>query len=226
MRLVLATRNDHKLRELASLMRPYELEPLPADAELPPETGTTFADNALRKARAAAMATGRPAVADDSGIEASALGGAPGVWSARYAGEGASDEENLAKLLSEVPEDGDRRVAYVCALAYVEPGGREELVHGRCEGRLATEPRGDGGFGYDPAFIPDDYPNDERTMAELTPEEKDAISHRGRAARALVARLMVLEEADRPPGTLRTLLGGLGDRRSGRQGRRGPGGRP
>jgi XTP/dITP diphosphohydrolase len=225
-RLVLATRNDHKLRELASPMRPYELDPLPADVELPPETGTTFADNALGKARAAATATGRPAVADDSGIEASALGGAPGVWSARYAGEGAGDEENLAKLLSEVPEDGDRRVAYVCALAYVEPGGREELVHGRCEGRLATEPRGDGGFGYDPAFIPDDYPDDERTMAELSPEEKDAISHRGRAARALVARLMVLEEADRPPGTLRTLLGGLGDRRGGRERRRGLGGRP
>jgi XTP/dITP diphosphohydrolase len=114
----------------------------------------------------------------------------------------------------------------VCALAYVEPGGREELVHGRCEGRLATEPRGDGGFGYDPAFIPDDYPDDERTMAELTPDEKDAISHRGRAARALVARLMVLEEADRPPGTLRTLLGGLGDRRGGLQRRRDPRGRP
>jgi XTP/dITP diphosphohydrolase len=225
-RLVLATRNDHKLRELSSLMRPYELDPLPAGVELPPETGTTFADNALAKARAAAIATGRPAVADDSGIEASALGGAPGVWSARYAGEGAGDEENLAKLISEVPEEGDRRVAYVCALAYVEPGGREELVHGRCEGRLATEPRGDGGFGYDPAFIPDDYPDDERTMAELTPDEKDAISHRGRAARALVARLVVLAEADRPPGTLRTLLGGLGDRRPGRQRGRGLGGRP
>jgi XTP/dITP diphosphohydrolase len=90
-RLVLATRNDHKLRELSSLMRPYELDPLPAGVELPPETGTTFADNALAKARAAAIATGRPAVADDSGIEASALGGAPGVWSARYAGEGAGD---------------------------------------------------------------------------------------------------------------------------------------
>ncbi len=214
MRLVLATRNDHKLRELSELMRPYELEPLPEGVELPPETGTTFADNALSKARAAAAATGRPAVADDSGIEASALRGAPGVWSARYAGEGASDEENLAKLLREVPEDGDRRAAYVCALAYVEPGGREEIVHGRCEGRLATEPRGDGGFGYDPAFIPDDYP-DERTMAELTPEEKDAISHRGRAARMLVARLTVLEEAERPAGPVRSLLGGLGDRRRG-----------
>ena len=143
--------------------------------------------------------------------------GAPGVWSARYAGEGATDEENLQKLLREVPEDGDRRVAYVCALAYVEPGGREEIVHGRSEGLLATEPRGDGGFGYDPAFIPDDYP-DERTMAELTSEEKDAISHRGRAARTLVARLITAEEAARPPGPVRSLLGGLGDRP--RRGRR------
>jgi XTP/dITP diphosphohydrolase len=157
-------------------------------------------------------------VADDSGIEAAALGGAPGVWSARYAGEGATDEENLAKLLREVPDDGDRRVAYVCALAYVEPGGREDIVHGRCEGWLAHEPRGEGGFGYDPAFVPDDVPGDERTMAELTPDEKDAISHRGRAARALVIRLLQAEEAGRPAGSLRALLGGLGERR-------GPGGR-
>jgi XTP/dITP diphosphohydrolase len=212
-RLVLATRNDHKLRELSELMRPYELDPLPDDVTLPPETGTTFADNALVKARAAAAATGRPAVADDSGIEAAALRGAPGVWSARYAGEDATDEENLAKLLSDVPADGDRRVAYVCALAYVEPGGREEIVHGRCEGTLALEPRGEGGFGYDPAFVPDDYPGDERTMAELTPLEKDAISHRGRAARGLVLRLLNAEEAERPANSLRSLLGGLGERR-------------
>ena len=217
MRLVLSTRNAHKLRELSELMRPYELDPLPEEVELPPEMGTTFADNALAKARVAAAATGRPAIADDSGIEAAALGGAPGVWSARYAGEGASDEENLAKLLREVPEDGDRRDAYVCALAYVEPGGREELVDGRCEGRLAAGPRGDGGFGYDPAFIPDDFPGDERTMAELTPMEKDAISHRGRAARALVLRLLKAEEAERPPGPLRSLLGGFGERREGRR---------
>jgi Ham1 family len=104
----------------------------------------------------------------------------------------------------------------VCALAYVEPGGREELVHGRCEGRLATEPRGEGGFGYDPAFIPDDYPDDERTMAELTPDEKDAISHRGRAARALVERLVAADEAARPAGPLEALLGGRKDRRRGR----------
>jgi XTP/dITP diphosphohydrolase len=218
-RLVLATRNDHKLRELSELMRPYELDPLPDDVMLPPETGTTFADNALGKARAAAAATGRPAVADDSGIEASALGGAPGVWSARFAGEDATDEENLAKLLREVPDDGDRRVAYVCALAYVEPGACEEVVHGRCEGTLAHEPRGDGGFGYDPAFIPDDYPGDDRTMAELTPEEKDTISHRGRAARALVIKLMRAAESERPAGPLRSMLGGLGDRR-GRERRR------
>jgi XTP/dITP diphosphohydrolase len=211
-RLVLSTRNEHKLRELSELMRPYELDPLPAGVELPPETGTTFADNALGKARAAASATGRPAVADDSGIEAAALGGAPGVWSARYARDGATDEENLQKLLREVPEDGDRRVAYVCALAYVEPGGREEVVHGRAEGTLATEPRGDGGFGYDPVFIPDDYPGDERTMAQLSPQEKDDISHRGRAARALVVRLLKAEEAERPGSPLRSLFGGMGER--------------
>jgi XTP/dITP diphosphohydrolase len=213
MSLVLATRNEHKLRELSSLMAPYELDPLPENVRLPPETGTTFADNALSKARAAASATGRPTVADDSGIEASALGGAPGVWSARYAGDGASDEANLAKLLHEVPEDGDRRVAYVCALAYVEPGGREEVVHGRCEGLLAREPRGCGGFGYDPAFVPDDYPDD-RTMAELTPEEKDAISHRGRAARELRERLLRVTEAEqRMPGPLAGLLRGAETRR-------------
>lgn len=188
MRAVLSTRNAHKLRELAVLLRPIELAPLPDEVELPPETGTTFADNALIKARAAAVATGRTAIADDSGIQATALGGAPGVFSARYAGEAATDEQNLALLMREVPADGDRSVAYVCALAYVEPGGREEVVHGRCEGTLAHELRGDGGFGYDPAFVPDDY-DDERTMAELTPAEKDAISHRGRAARALLAKL-------------------------------------
>jgi XTP/dITP diphosphohydrolase len=185
MRLVLATRNPHKLREFGLLLRPHDLLPLPAGVELPPETGHTFAENSLGKARAAARATGLPAVADDSGIEAGALGGAPGVRSARFAGENASDEENLAKLLREVPADGDRRVAYVCVLAYVTPGGEEKLFEGRCEGRLATEPRGSGGFGYDPAFVPDDA-DDGRTMAELGVEEKDAISHRGRAARAFL----------------------------------------
>jgi XTP/dITP diphosphohydrolase len=204
--LVLATRNEHKLRELEQLMRPHELLPLPAEVELPPETGTTFADNALGKARAAAGATGLPAIADDSGIEAAALKGAPGVWSARFAGEDATDEQNLAKLLREVPPDGDTRVAYVCAMAFVEPGGSEQVVHGRCEGRLTHEPRGSGGFGYDPAFVPDDYPGDERTMAELAPEEKDAISHRGMAARELSIRLARVEEGARPRGPLGDLF--------------------
>jgi XTP/dITP diphosphohydrolase len=199
-RLVLASRNPHKLRELGALLRPHDLEPLPDGVELPPETGTTFAANALIKGRAAAAATGSAAVADDSGIQAAALGGAPGVWSARYAGEGATDEENLAKLLREVPDDGDRRVAYVCVLVYVEPGGAEEVVEGRCSGVLAAEPRGSGGFGYDPAFVPDDYPGG-RTMAELSPAEKDAISHRGRAARELLRRLEGLGP-ERPRGPL------------------------
>jgi XTP/dITP diphosphohydrolase len=205
-RLVVATRNEHKLRELGQLMRPHKLDPLPDDVELPPETGTTFADNALGKARAAAAATGRPAIADDSGIEAAALNGAPGVWSARYAGDHATDGENLAKLLREVPPDGDTRVAYVCAMAFVEPGGAQQVVHGRCEGALTHEPRGSGGFGYDPAFVPDDYPGDERTMAELDPEEKDAISHRGRAARALAIQLARAEEEARPRGPFGDLL--------------------
>jgi XTP/dITP diphosphohydrolase len=184
-RLVLATRNEHKLREFRALLEPHEIVALPGDVELPPETGETFEENARLKARAAAEATGLPAVADDSGIEAAALDGRPGVRSARYAGERATDEQNLAKLLAEVPEDGDRRVAYVCALAYVPPEGGELTFTERCEGALARQPRGDGGFGYDPAFVPADR-DDGRTMAELTVGEKDAISHRGRAARAFL----------------------------------------
>jgi XTP/dITP diphosphohydrolase len=193
MRLVLSTRNQHKVRELGVLLAPHEVLALPAEVELPPETGETFADNALEKARVAARATGLPAIADDSGIEARALGGAPGVRSARYAGEHASDEENLGKLLREVPEDGDRGVSYVCALAYVN-GDEERLFEGRCEGTLATEPRGGGGFGYDPAFLPADR-DDNRTMAELSVEEKDAISHRGRAARGFLTWLERESEA-------------------------------
>ena len=182
MRLVLSTRNPHKVRELQTLLAPHEVLPLPDGVELPPETGDTFADNALIKARAAAEATGLPAVADDSGIEAAALGGAPGVRSARYAGEDATDQENLDRLLREVPDDGDRRVRYVCILAFVDEAGREHLFEGHCDGTLAHEPRGSGGFGYDPAFVPLDR-DDGLTMAEITPEEKDEISHRGRAAR-------------------------------------------
>ena len=184
MRLVLSTRNAHKVREFAGLLDGLDVVPLPDDVELPPETGETFAENALVKARTAAAATGGPAIADDSGIEAVALDGRPGVRSARYAGEHATDEENLQKLLDEVgAAGGDRSVAYVCALVHVTDDGEEWLFEHNCTGRLATEPRGDGGFGYDPAFLPDDVA-DGRTMAELTPDEKHAISHRGRAAHA------------------------------------------
>jgi XTP/dITP diphosphohydrolase len=184
-RLVLATRNEHKLREFRALMEPHEVLPLPDDVTLPPETGETFDQNAREKARAACRATGLPAIADDSGIEAAALDGSPGVRSARFAGEGASDEDNLNKLLDDVPDDGDRRVAYVCALAYSSPDGEDRVFTERCEGELAHEPRGSGGFGYDPAFVPAAR-GDGRTMAELTVEEKDAISHRGLAARAFL----------------------------------------
>jgi XTP/dITP diphosphohydrolase len=188
--LLVATRNDHKLRELRELLPGVELDPLPPEVELPPEEALSFSENALGKARAAQAATGRPAIADDSGIEAHGLGGRPGVRSARYAGEDATDEENLSKLLDEVGAQDDRRVAYVAVIALVDEGGNESVFEGRCEGTLATEPRGTGGFGYDPAFIPDDTgPDDVRTMAELSPEEKNAISHRGRAARALATHL-------------------------------------
>jgi XTP/dITP diphosphohydrolase len=188
-RLVLATRNAHKVRELGPLLAPHEVVALPDEVRLPPEDGETFAENALGKARAAAAATGSPAIADDSGIAADALGGRPGVRSARFAGEDATDEENLAKLLREAPPGS--AVAYVCALAFVDPAGTEHVVEGRCAGTLAATPRGSGGFGYDPAFVPVEQDGDgpARTMAELAPREKDAISHRGRAARALKAWL-------------------------------------
>ena len=185
--LLLATRNPHKLREFERLLAPRRVLALPDGVTLPPEVGETFAANAVPKARTAATATGRVALADASGIEAAALGGAPGVYSARYAGPHASDEENLTKLLREAPAGSP--LAYVCVLAYVDPEtGEERCFEGRCTGRLAEVPRGAGGFGYDPAFIPDDG-DDSRTMAELTDAEKDAISHRGRAARELLSWL-------------------------------------
>jgi XTP/dITP diphosphohydrolase len=188
--LIVATRNEHKLRELREALPELKLEPLPEGVELPPEHGETFAENALEKARAAHRALGVPVLADDSGIEASALGGRPGVRSARFAGEGASDAENLELLLAELEGAEDRRLAYVCAIALVKADGSEYLFEGRCTGTLAAEPRGSGGFGYDPAFVPDDTgPGDRRTMAELSASDKHAISHRGRAASALAAQL-------------------------------------
>ena len=186
MRLLLATRNAHKRREFARLLPGHEVVALAQGASLPPETGRSFSENALAKARAIALATGEPAIADDSGIEAAALGGAPGIFSARFAGEGADDASNLAKLRRLAPPGSSLR--YVCAIAYADSGPRgERLFEGRCSGVMATDARGERGFGYDPVFVPDDHGG--RTMAELTNAEKDAISHRGRAARQLLAWL-------------------------------------
>lgn len=185
-RLVVATRNEHKLRELAEILAGVALVRLPDGVELPPETGESFAENALGKARTAHRATGEPAIGDDSGIEATALGGAPGVHSARFAGARATDRQNLDLLISLLEPHDDRSVAYVCVIAYVDESGAEHLFEGRCEGTLIAEPRGSGGFGYDPAFVADDSPaGDDRTMAELDPADKHSISHRGRAAGAL-----------------------------------------
>lgn len=188
---VLATRNQHKVREMAELLPGLALRPLPEEIASPPETGESFEANALIKARSAHAAGGEAAIADDSGIEAAGLGGAPGIYSARYAGEGAGDEANLEKLLREVDAaGGDRRAAYVCAIALVDEQGHEYVFEARCEGTLLREGRGSGGFGYDPAFVPDETGHsDQRTMSEFSPEEKNAISHRGKAARMLARHL-------------------------------------
>jgi XTP/dITP diphosphohydrolase len=182
--LLLATHNAHKLREYGRLLPGIGLEPLPAGLEPPAETGDTYAENALIKARAAAAATGRAAMADDSGVEAEALGWRPGVRSARYAGDHATDRNNLDLLREEVPPGSALR--YVCVIALVTPDGAERLVEGRCSGTMSPEARGERGFGYDPIFAPDDGLARGRTMAELSDAEKDEISHRGRAARALL----------------------------------------
>jgi XTP/dITP diphosphohydrolase len=192
--LILATGNRHKVAEMAELLPEVELQPLPEGFEMPPEDGDSFAANALIKARAAHSAfPGTAVLADDSGIEAEDLGGAPGIYSARYAGVDVGDEVNLAKLLREVDAAaGNRRAAYVCALALIDPEGHEYVFEATCKGRLLRERRGSGGFGYDPAFVPDDLgPGDERTMAEISAAEKNAISHRGRAARMLARHLGV-----------------------------------
>jgi XTP/dITP diphosphohydrolase len=188
-RLAIATRNAHKLREIGRICADWPVAWLTvADHDGPwpdvEEPHETYLENALAKAREVAASLGVPAVADDSGIEVEALGGAPGPRSARYAGEDATDQENLAALLRalEGVPPGGRTARYRCVAAVAWPDGRDRWAEGVCEGVLGAEPRGSGGFGYDPAFVPR---GNDRTMAELADEEKDRISHRGRAFRAL-----------------------------------------
>jgi XTP/dITP diphosphohydrolase len=186
-RLVLGTRNPHKVREVLRICAEWPVQWLTHDDVAWPdveETGGTFLENARLKARSVASATGGPALADDSGIEVDALGGAPGPRSARYAGERATDEQNLRALLralAGVPRGG-RTARYRAVAAIAWPEGGDVHAEGTCEGLLRTDPRGSGGFGYDPIFEPLGW---DRTMAELSPEEKDRISHRGAALRAL-----------------------------------------
>jgi len=192
--VVLATRNAAKLRELARILEPSValagLDEFPGAPDVP-ETGATFEENALLKARAIARHTGLPAVADDSGLSVDALGGMPGVLSARWAGGHGDDRANLELVLAQVAHVPDTRLGarFVCAAALaLPPEGpaegalREWVVTGQVEGRLTRVPRGSGGFGYDPIFLPD---GSDLTTAEMTPQAKDAVSHRGRAFRAL-----------------------------------------
>ena len=193
MRVVLASSNKGKLRELSALLAPLGYDVVSQNTlgiDTPPETGDTFAANALLKARHAAGSSGLPALADDSGIEVDALNGRPGVYSARYAGEGATDQDNLLKMLAEmhgVPER-QRTARYQCVIAFVSTADDPNpiLANGTWEGTLISQPRGLGGFGYDPIFMPGGF---DRTAAELEPAEKNSLSHRGQALRALMEQL-------------------------------------
>jgi XTP/dITP diphosphohydrolase len=192
-RLLLATRNAGKLVELRRMLSGFEVVGLADVPEFPdaPETGATFAENALAKARDAAQATGLPSVADDSGLAVDALNGMPGVLSARWSGKHGDDTANLELLLAQLGDVPDERrgAAFVCAAALVVPGGAETVVHGEWTGTIVRAPRGTHGFGYDPVFVPD---GSDRTSAELSPDEKDAASHRARALTALIPHLTAL----------------------------------
>ena len=189
-RLAIASRNPHKLRELGRICAPWPVEWVTVDNHDPAafpdvdETGETYLENALLKATQVASALGLPAIADDSGIEVDALGGAPGPRSARFAGEQSSDEQNLEALMRAVRgvPSGGRTARYRCVAAIAWPDGGTAHVDGVCEGALVSKRRGARGFGYDPVFVPAGW---DATMAELTDEQKDRISHRGRAFRAL-----------------------------------------
>ncbi|MDQ3757800.1 MAG: RdgB/HAM1 family non-canonical purine NTP pyrophosphatase [Actinomycetota bacterium] len=187
MRLVLASANPDKAREIAALLDGFDIVPRPTHVPEVEETGSTLVDNARLKAQALMAATGEAAVSDDTGLEVVALDGAPGVYSARYAGEGATYADNVAKLLDALRGSTERRARFRTVALALFPDGREVVAEGTVDGLIAESPRGEGGFGYDPVFVPDD--GDGRTFAELTPDEKNAISHRGRAFRALAAQL-------------------------------------
>jgi XTP/dITP diphosphohydrolase len=189
----MATRNPGKLVELRRMLTGFDVVGLGDVPEFPeaPETGATFADNALAKARDAAAATGLASVADDSGLTVDALNGMPGVLSARWSGRHGADRANLDLVLAQVADVPDERrgAAFVCAAALVVPGGPETVVHGEWAGHLTRGPRGTNGFGYDPIFVPE---GETRTSAELSAAEKDAASHRARALRALLPHLRAL----------------------------------
>lgn len=199
-RLVLATRNQGKVAELRRILQGLDVALLSAEEVALPdveETGDTFEANALLKARESARACGLPCVSDDSGLVVDALGGEPGVRSARYAGTHGDDEANLRLVLERTAGVADRAARFVCVAALATPDGREWTVRGELEGVLTTQPRGGNGFGYDPIFVPlEQGIGQERTTAEMLPEEKDVISHRGKAFRALrpvVKELLGLE---------------------------------
>ena len=193
LRLVVASANPDKVTEIVAVLSgaiDVELAPRPPGVPEVVEDGATLLDNARLKARALVVATGLPAVADDTGLEVDALGGAPGVYSARYAGEDATYADNVAKLLqalAALPDGGERRGRFTTVALAAFPDGSEQWAEGVLEGTIAPAPRGENGFGYDPVFVP--AGGDGRTFAEMAPDEKDAVSHRGRAFRALAALL-------------------------------------
>ena len=199
--VALASRNPGKLREIRSILAAADVDVRVASADefpgwkAPEETEPDYAGNALLKARSLASFAGVPAMADDSGIEVDALDGGPGPRSARFAGDEATDEENLSKLIAAIQEilAVERTARYRCVAVLVTPDGSEETAEGTVEGILVTVPRGTGGFGYDPIFVP---LSSDRTMSELTPEEKDAISHRGKAFRGIVPAIAKLASPD------------------------------
>jgi XTP/dITP diphosphohydrolase len=195
-KVILATKNQGKVKEFADLLAPLHIEVISSndlDPEQVPdviEDGKTFEQNAIKKAEAYYRCFGLPALADDSGLEVDALDGQPGIYSARYAGEGKSDQANNAKLLAELIRTGaeERTARFICAIAYVDGSSSPIVVRGSCEGSIAEEPKGEGGFGYDPLFL---LFGKERTMAQLTKEEKNKCSHRYHALQALVKQMRV-----------------------------------